>query len=128
MECLIVFNPQQCQANVPRNCPKARMTYANYKCPQYVCKIDLPSTMIVTSTTTTVSTVSTVKSSIVSTSSEFWITAKSNSLKMLVPKQSRVLVHSTTMGQQLTEKSNSYSSSEQLYKIWAIVASSKLIK
>ena len=93
--------------NVPRNCPKVRMTYANYKCPQYVCKFDFPHTVIVKSTMTTVSTVSTVKSSIVSTSSEFWITAKSDCLKMLVPKQLRVLVHSTTMSQQLTEKSNS---------------------
>ena len=99
-----------------------------YKCPQYVCKFDFPHTVIVKSTMTTVSTVSTVKSSIVSTSSEFWITAKSDCLKMLVPKQLRVLVHSTTMSQQLTEKSNSYSSSEGFYKIWTIVASSKLIK
>ena len=129
MECLVIFNPHQCEEQVPKNCPKTAIVYANYKCPVYLCTVPEPPIFLTPMASPSPST-SLLKSMITTTTHTTLTvpTIGSTSVKVLLTST----IQSTTTLKQLTIMSeppaaitSSCSSSLQFYQIWAIATSCK---
>ena len=134
MECLIVFDPHKCQEREAKRCPKTETVYANYRCPEYLCTVSTPSTIPSTETVPSTSLyVSTVETTIKSTSTTLETSSMRLSSQKLLFTTTTVKHFTTTLEQSSTSKMEEATvsapfcaSSNEFYKIWAMVASGKM--